>query len=163
MADDPWRDAVVEEIRQLLDEIIYTEKAHFASAERLQKQHLRLGVVATVLAAIAAATIVAEHPLVAGVAALLATLASGVATFTKPESKAQQHLATGRRLAAIRVALRQLLNLELPALERADAIERVRNLSEQKAQVDQAGPGTFQQDYSVGSGKVKSGLFDRDR
>ena len=52
----------------------------------------------------------------AGLLALGAAIASGVLTFMKPERTAEQHLAAGRQLAALRVRARQALNLDLPAL-----------------------------------------------
>jgi hypothetical protein len=57
--DAAWREAAAEELRQLIDDILHTEKTHLAATERLQGLHQWLGIAATVLAAGAAATIVA--------------------------------------------------------------------------------------------------------
>ncbi len=46
----------------------------------------------------------------------LGPIVSGVLTFMKPERTAEQHLAAGRQVAALRVYARQVLNLDLPAL-----------------------------------------------
>ena len=111
-----WREAADEELRQLIDDMLHTEKTHLAAAERLQGLHLWLGIAATVMATGAAATIVAAlSEVAAGLLALGAAIVSGVLTFMKPERIAEQHLAAGRQLAALRVQARQVLNLDLPS------------------------------------------------
>jgi SMODS and SLOG-associating 2TM effector domain family 4/Petal formation-expressed len=166
MIDDAaeWREAAREELRQMIDGMLHTEKTHMAAAERLQRIHQRLGVAATVLATAAAATIVTSaSKLAAGLFALFAAIASGVLTFIKPERAAEQHLAAGRQLAALRVHARQVLNLDLPGLGGGQLRETINDIAAKKAAIDEAAPGTLGKDYDVARKKIARGTFDRDR
>jgi hypothetical protein len=159
-----WRQAASEELRQLIDDMLHTEKTHMAAAERLQRLHLRLGIAATVLATGAAATIVAAlSKVAAGLLALGAAIVSGVLTFMKPERAAEQHLAAGRQLATLRVHARQVLNLDLPEGSVEVIRKEIDNIAAKKAGVDQAAPGTAGRDYAVARDKITKGVFDRDR
>ena len=159
-----WIAAADEELRQLLDEVLYSEKTHFAAAERLQRYHYLLGIISTVLAALASASIVSDASDVAGgLLALAAAVVSAILTFTKPESSAAQHLASGRQLGSLRVEARHAHQLDLPALPRDEMRSVIRQLAITKAGIDESSPGTGSNDYEVASKRVKSGVFDRDR
>ncbi len=159
-----WREAAGEELRQLIDDMLHTEKTHMAAAERLQGLHQWLGIAATVLATGAAATIVAASSKVAAsLLALGAAIISGVLTFMKPERTAEQHLAAGRQLATLRVHARQVLNLDLPALSSEVLREAINDTATKKAAIDDAAPGTRGRDYTVARNRITKGTFDRDR
>jgi conflict system pore-forming effector with SLATT domain len=162
--DAAWREAAREELSQLLDDMLHTEKTHMAAAERLQNLHNLLGVAATMLAAAATATIVATlSKVVTGLLALAAAIASGVLTFTKPERAAERHLAAGRQLAALRVHARQVLHLDLPVQDREALRAAIDEIATRKAALDEAAPGTRGRDYAVARDKITRGVFDRDR
>lgn len=150
-----------DELARLQEDILYTEKAHFAAADRASLAHLSLGIVATVSSAAAAAAIVGDTgPTLPAVLALVGTLASALLTFLKPEQVAQQHLAAGRDLGAIRVQARQVANLDLGRV--GDARPLVRDLAEQKAAVDRAAPGVGNRAFERSRKKISSGDFDHD-
>ncbi len=159
-----WRAAAGEELRQLIDDMLHTEKTHMAAAERLQRLHQWLGIAATMLATGAAATIVAAlSKIAAGLLALGAAIVSGVLTFMKPERAAEQHLAAGRQLATLRVHARQVLNLDLPVLGFEAVREAIDDIATKKAAIDDAAPGTQNRDYTAARNKITKGTFDRDR
>jgi hypothetical protein len=158
-SDDP----MAEELRQLLDEVLYTEKSHLAAAERKQRVHFSLGVAAAVASTAAAATIVASAlPIVSGGLALVGAVASALLTFMKPDSIGSQHLATGRQLAALRVKMRQTLHMDVGRLTAGEIRERIDILSDAKAEVDQSSPPTTRRDYDSASKRIKAGTFNRD-
>jgi len=161
---DPWREAVREELKQLVDDLLHTEKTHMAAGERLGKIHRRLGLVATALATAGGATVLAEKSsLVAGLLALGAALASGVLTFMKPDKAAEQHLGAGRQLGALRVRARHTLNLDIDRLSEQALRDEISALAGEKAAIDATAPGTEAKDYSVARQKIVAGTFDRDR
>lgn len=161
---NPWVDRAREELAQLSDEVLYTEKTHLAAAERLGRVHTTLGVGAAVAAAGAAATLVADwSSLAAGALAVIASVLSALLTFLKPDRAAEQHLAAGRQLAQVRVALRQVTGLDLGRLDEASLRAEISRLSDIKATIDDGAPATRQRDYGRASRKIKSGVFDRDR
>jgi hypothetical protein len=129
-----------------------------------QGLHQWLGIAATVLATGAAATIVAAlSKVAAGLLALGAAIVSGVLTFMKPERIAEQHLAVGRQLAALRVRARQVLNLDLPQLGADKLRKAIDDIATKKAAIDDAAPGTRRRDYNAARDKITKGTFDRDR
>lgn len=95
--------------------------------------------------------------------ALGAAIVSGVLTFMKPERTAEQHLAAGRQLAALRVHARQVLNLDLPQLGTDKLRKAIDEIATKKVAIDDAAPGSQGRDYNVARGKITKGTFDRDR
>ncbi|UOY01636.1 SLATT domain-containing protein [Blastococcus sp. PRF04-17] len=159
-----WRDAAAEELRQLIDDMLHTEKAHLTTAARLQKVHRPLGGLAALLAAAGGATVLADlSALLAGFLALGAALASGVLTFLKPDQLAEQHLGAGRQLGALRVRARQTLHLDVARLSTDELRTAIAGIAEDKAKIDSAAPGTNDKDYAVGRQKILNGTYDRDR
>jgi len=158
-----WSAAAHEELLQLIDELLYTEKTHLAAAERFSRVHLGLGLTATILATAATATSIARWSVVAtALIALSAALVSAVLTFIKPERTAEQHLGAGRQLAALRVRSRQVLTLDLGRISEAEVRRSIRELAREKAAVDSASPGTTEKDFSVARQKIARGDFERD-
>lgn len=137
--DDP-RAAISGELEQLLNDVNWTAKGHFASASILRGTRLALGVVATVAASAAAATIFTNNKAVAGVLALVSAAFSGLLTFLKPEELATQHLSAGRRLTALGVEIRQTLTLDTPAAQITDLRSQVAQFACSKADIDGSAP-----------------------
>jgi hypothetical protein len=152
--------ALQAEGRQMQSDLLYTEKAQFAAAERLQQTHRLVGLTATLLSAAAAASILADHPAVAGVLALSAALASGVLTFLKPDQQAATHLAAGRQLGVLRVELRQLVHLDLNHLPEPEVRAALADIASRKADIDNAAPGTTERHFKIASAKVDRGDFE---
>lgn len=157
------RAAILDELTQMQDDLLYTEKTHFESAEHFRRIHRILGVLTTVLSTAAAATIVADlGEALAGILALLAAIMSAVLTFMSPEKSAEQHLGTGRQLGALRVKLRQAIGLDLPTSPLKDLRRLVSDLAAEKSAIDGASPGTVTEHFNSARSKIKSGLFDKD-
>jgi len=160
---DVWREAAREELRQVIDDLLHTEKTHMAAAERLGKVHRRLGLISTALATLGGATILADQSeLAAGLLTLGAALGSGVLTFMTPDKVAEQHLGAGRQLGALRVRARHILNLDTNRLD-VDALRgAVDAIAEDKAKIDATAPGTEAKDYKVARNRIMAGTFERD-
>jgi hypothetical protein len=162
--EDVWRARLDEELRQLIDDMLHTEKTHMATAERLQRIHSVVGGASAMLSAAAGTTIFADgSSLAAGLLALAAALASGVMTFMRPQSKAEQHLGAGRQLAALRVQARHLLELDVHRLPVDELRNVLAEIAEHKANIDAASPGTLTTDYETARLRIVAGTFDRDR
>lgn len=166
-AEEPpvsFREQVAAELKAIEQDVLWTEKAHFATAAFYARLHLWLGIIATVAAAVAAATIVAKTvPAISGSAAVIAAVASGIVTFLKPQETEQQHLTAGRRLGALRVNVRQALSLDLhPASP--EQLETWRALAaqfaEEKAQIDADAPGTSNRAFRAARRKIEAGHFE---
>lgn len=103
-----------------------------------------------------------SRPAIAALLALLATVASGVVTLVTPQEKAQQHLDAGRDLGALRVQVRQTLDLDLLSGE-LDALAAARraaaDYAERKAAVDRAAPAITDASYRDGKQRIDAGEF----
>jgi hypothetical protein len=111
----------------------------------------------------AAASVVADGaPGLSAVLALLGTLTAVLLTFLKPEELAQQHLAAGRDLGAIRVEARQVMNLDLIEAARIDVRTIIRDIAERKAATDRAAPALGNRVFEQGRNKIAVGHFDHD-
>jgi len=132
--------AVASELQQLQNDVLWTEKGHFASASTLTGMRLVLGILATVGATAAAATVFADAPTIAGVLALVSALFSGLLTFLKPEERASQHLSSARRLNVLGIDIRQTLTLDVPTLEVAKLRSHVSEIARRKAEIDESAP-----------------------
>lgn len=143
--------------------MLFTEKGHFVAAEELKKAHMWLGLIATVCAAAAAATIVANRsPVLSGGLALAAALASAMLTFVKPEETAAQHLSAARALGAIRVLSRQHREVDLhPNATEDHAAWRsyVAEIGAAKKEADAAAPSISDRRFEKARQKIAAGQF----
>lgn len=143
------------ELEELESDLLYSAKTHFVAAERYRRYHVRLGLAATLLAATASATVVANVPVVTGTSALFAALASGALTFIHPDDVASTHLEAGRRLAALRHEVQLLLNVELASLSLEVAIDRLRAVRKAQIEANDAAPGTDKRDHELASRRIE--------
>jgi hypothetical protein len=161
-----YRTAISTELEKIEEDMLYTEKAHFIAAEELKAVHLWVGLIATVTAAAAAASIVAHNsPILSGSLALVAALASALITFVKPDEKAAQHLAAARNLGAIRVLARQHRDVDLhteQAEDRAAWRGYVAEIAEAKIDADSAAPSLSDRRFARARRKIRKGHFTHD-
>jgi hypothetical protein len=87
---------------------------------------------------------------------------SALLTFQKPDKRAATHLAAGRQLGALRVELRQLLQLDLGHLPDQEVRERLGDIATRKAEIDSTSPGTAERHFRRAQEKVGRGDFDDD-
>jgi hypothetical protein len=159
-----YRAQIVRELQTLEEDLLWTEKAHFATATHYGRLHLLLGLTATIAATVAAATVVAQTtPAVPGIAALVAALASGLVTFLEPQETERRHLDAGRRLGALRVRTRQAIALDLDPDQGIplDAWrELAASIARDKATADAENPGTSNRAFAAARRKIDAGNFD---
>ena len=158
--------AVDDELKRLEEDILYTEKGHFAASNEHGRVHLALGLLATITSAVAATTIISKSdPWIPGVLALIAAVASAVLTFVKPDERAAQHLQSGRALGALRVRIRQTRTIDLPADNHVDAATwktTIQDLTTQKADIDNAAPPVSDRIFKKAQQKIQQGDFTHD-
>jgi len=155
-------EALLAEGSQASCDLLYSEKSHFAAAEALQKTHTTVGIAAAAASAAAAATILADLPVMAGVLALVGAVGTALLTFLKPDQRAEQHLAAGRQLGALRVELRQLLRLDIGHVDDQQVRDHLGDITKRKAKIDSAAPGTSERHYLAAKKKIDRGDFDDD-
>lgn len=159
-----FRKTVKRELEDLIEDMLYTEKSHFAHAQNYAGVNLGLGLTSTVAATVAAATVVADRaPTITAVAALIAAITSGLLTFLTPRDVEQRHLDAARRLNALRVKAREVIRLDLSGViaHKPQALrDLVCEIATEKAKVDREAPATSDRAFKRARSKIQAGHFD---
>lgn len=148
------------EVARLGEDLLWTEKTHFAAAERLERRHYVLGGVATVAATASAGSLLQGQEVVTGGLALLAATLSALLTFTTPLESSRGHLSSARALGALRVELR-LTSAAVGRTHLAAAVgwRRVYLIAKRKSELDRDAPGTSRRDFRTARKKICAGHF----
>lgn len=101
------RGEVVAEFQRLEEDLLYTEKAHFAAAEHFRVLHYLLGVTAAVASGATAASAFNDRSKLAAGLSIVAAIAAALVTFLKPEATATRHLDAARQLGDLKFRIRQ--------------------------------------------------------
>jgi hypothetical protein len=163
VSDAALRGAIREELLQLQDDLLHTEKAHFAAAERLRPLGRWLAGGAAVCSVAAAASLFASVTLVTGLLNLIAAVTTSVLATMRFEGLTQEHQAAGRQLGALRVRVRHVVTLDVERLSVEDLRDFVETVSTDKGSVDSTSPPIAQRDYNTARTRIQAGTFDRDR
>ena len=96
------RDALRDEAQRIKEDALFSAKGHFQAAQLWDKCNMWLGVPATVMAAAAGVTAMAEYTTVASIIAVLVAILSGLLTFLNPSGCSARHLKAGNAYNALR-------------------------------------------------------------
>ena len=135
----PITDELIRETRRLEEDVLHSEKAHFAMATIWSRLHYALGVPAAILAAAAGVSALKQSPGIAAAMAIGAAILTTLITFLDPEKARSEHHAAGIKYNVLRGKLRRLYQIDLksassPAEDRAT----LEALAEEKAQIMQS-------------------------
>lgn len=114
--------ALRREAERLEEDTLYSSKGHFNAEDTWVRRHYWLGVPATVLGAVAAATLIKNQPDLATVFTLLASLLTGLMTFLKPNERAALHRAAAGQFLALRNEARFFREIERLESDRLDEL-----------------------------------------
>jgi hypothetical protein len=103
----------IDEARRLEEDVLYSEKAHFAMATVWSRMHYLLGIPSALFAAAAGASALKQWPEVAAGTAVAAALLTTLMTFLDAEKARSDHHATGIRYNWLRGKLRRLHQIDL--------------------------------------------------
>jgi hypothetical protein len=156
------RDEVVAEFMRLEEDLLHTEKAHFAASEHFKALHYLLGGVAAVASAATAASAFDERSALASVLAIVATVAAALVTFVKPEATATRHVAAARQLGDLRFRIRQARLLDAhegSSLTERDLRQLATAFTAEKQTLLADAPTTSSLSFRRGRRKIKKGDF----
>jgi hypothetical protein len=158
---------IIAEAKRIEEDSEHSAKGHFNAADRWAGYHLRIGLPAAILAAVAGATAFANHSEIAGSLALLSTALTTVLTFLKPSEHAENHRAVAGQYLALRNRTRMFRDLELvDDIQIAAARTRLEELAETRDELNQTSPGIPRKDYEKAKADIDSGrsqyLVDRE-
>jgi hypothetical protein len=138
MTDDGQRKEIAEELRRLEEDATYASQSQFEASKFWRLCHWVLGVPAAALAATAGftglASVTGRVP--AAILALIAAVLGGLLTTVEPNKRVRQGQTAGVAYNEVRVGTRQARLVDLPGATLEDARNQLRELTEQKHQVD---------------------------
>ena len=157
------KNEVVAEFERLEEDLLYTEKAHFAAAEHFRALHYLLGVTAAVASGATAASAFNDRSTLAAALSIVATVAAALVTFLKPEATAARHVDAARQLGDLRFRIRQARLLdahEESQLSDSQLRELARTFTVEKQALLADAPTTSPFAFWRGSRKIQSGHFE---
>ena len=141
MSENELIDAMKREALRIEEDATYSSKGHFNAEANWILRNYFLGVPATILAALAGATLVKSCPELASICALLSSLLTGLMTFLKPNERASIHRSAGVQFLALKNEIRIFREVELLQAERLnDLTEKLKNLSSVRNDLNQNSP-----------------------
>lgn len=133
--------ALRREAERLEEDATYSSKGHFNAENTWVRRNYWLGIPATVLAAVAGATLIKSQPELASICTLLASLLTGLMTFLKPNERAAMHRAAAGQFLALRNDTRFFREIELLQMDRLNELtNRLKALSAARNELNQKSP-----------------------
>ena len=133
--------ALGREAGRIEEDATYSSKGHFNAEDMWVRRNYWLGVPATVLGAVAGATLIKSQPEWATVFTLLASLLTGLMTFLKPNERAAMHRAAAGQFLALRNDARFFREIELLQSDRLDELPgRLKALSAMRNELNLKSP-----------------------
>ena len=147
MTDDARRKEIAEELLRLEEDSTYASQSQYEASKFWRLCHWVLGVPAAGLAATAGftglASVTGRVP--AAILALIAAVLGGLLTTVEPNKRVRQGQTAAAAYNEVRVGARQARLIDLPGATLEDARSQLRELTEQKHQVDRVAepPNTY--------------------
>lgn len=133
--------ALRKEAERLEEDTTYSSKGHFNAEDTWVRRNYWLGVPATILGAVAGATLIKSQPEWATAFTLLASLLTGLMTFLKPNERAALHRAAAGQFLALRNEARFFREIELLQSDRLDKLsDRLTALSAARNELNLKSP-----------------------
>jgi len=147
MTDESQRKEIADELRRLEEDATYASQSQFETSKFWRLWHWLLGIPAAVLAAVAGftglASVTGRVP--AAILALIAAVLGGLLTTVEPNKRVRQGQTAAVAYNEVRIGARQARLVDLPGAQLEDARGQLRELTEQKQQVDRVAepPNTY--------------------
>lgn len=149
---------LITEANRIEEDTEHSAKGHFNAADRWASYHLRIGLPAAVLAAIAGGTAFADYPVIAGTLAILSTSLTTVLTFLKPSEHAENHKSAADQYLRLRNRTRIFREIELiDDTDIVDAKNRLFELANSRDELNQTSPGIDRKDYEKAKADIDEG------
>lgn len=133
--------ALRKEAERLEEDTTYSSKGHFNAEDTWVRRNYWLGVPATILGAVAGATLIKSQPEWATAFTLMASLLTGLMTFLKPNERAALHRAAAGQFLALRNEARFFREIELLQSDRLDKLsDRLKALSAARNELNLKSP-----------------------
>jgi hypothetical protein len=138
------KEEVIKEAKRIEESSLYSSKGHFAAAGFWRNLHFYLGLPATVLAAIAAASAFSQFDsgnVIGGWISICVAAFSGLLTFLNPQEKSAAHFAAGNNFDALQSRVRVFWTVDCRGND-SDLVlsNRLKDLVEEKNELNRKSP-----------------------
>ncbi len=162
------KDEVIKEAKRIEEATLYSTRGHFTASRIWSNFHIIIGLLISVLSAIAASlTFTDGHYIVVGILSLLVMILSGVATFLNPNDRANNHKIAGDKHYAINNRARVFWTIDCWEQDVTDQIltQKLRDLSETKIKINSESPQIPRWAYTLAKRGIEAGeaAFEVDK
>jgi hypothetical protein len=137
-------DAIKLQTDQLLDDVLYTEKALFWLATQWRRMHYMLGIPSCISSALAGVFLVKHYdPGIAMVLMILSTVLTALLTFLDPKTTYKACHEIGVKYGALRNEIERFRNITLDGkFDEKNAVSTLADLSSRKFELQKSAPHT---------------------
>jgi hypothetical protein len=158
------KDEIIKEAKRIEESSLYSSKGHFSAAAFWRRLHFLLGLPATVLAAIAAASAFSQfdggHTLGGWISICVAAL-SGLSTFLNPNDKAAFHFAAANNFDALQSKARIFWTVDCRGNDSDQVLtNRLKDLVSEKSELNSKSPQIPKFAYKVAKKGIAAGEAD---
>lgn len=133
------RDEIIKEAKRIEESTLLSSKAHFAASHRWENCHLVIGVIVSVLSAVAAAfTFSSKWPEAVGTLALIVAILSTVTTFLNPNERGAKHRVSANGYDALSNRARIFWTIDCweQGADARNLTDRLKQLSDEKSKLN---------------------------
>jgi hypothetical protein len=138
------KEEIIKEAKRIEESSLYSSKGHFSAAAFWRRLHFYLGLPATVLAAVAAASAFSQFDsghTVGGWISICVAALSGLSTFLNPNEKAVSHLAAANNFDALQSKARIFWTVDCRGNDSDQVLtNRLKDLAEEKSELNRKSP-----------------------
>ena len=158
------KDEIIKEAKRIEESSLYSSKGHFAAAAFWRRLHFYLGLPATVLAAVAAASAFSQFDAgntVGGWISICVAALSGLGTFLNPNEKAASHFAAGNNFDALQSKARIFWTVDCRGNDSDQVLtNRLKDLAEDKSELNRKSPQIPRFAYKAARKGIEAGEAD---
>ncbi len=158
------KEEIIKEAKRIEEACLYSSKGHFNAAAFWRKLHFYLGLPATILAAVAAASAFAQFDsgrTLGGCISILVAALSAVSTFLNPNEKAASHFAAANNFDSLQSKSRIFWTVDCRGSDSDQVLTtRLKDLAEQKSELNRKSPQIPGFAYKLAKKGVAAGEAD---
>ena len=138
MPNNAIQENIIKESERLQEDAIHSGKGHLNAASFWEGVHFGIGIPMTFCAAASGAQAFYDVPEIAITLALFAAVLGAVQTFLDPNAKANSHRTSGNKYLDLSDKVRLFREIELSQMEEKEAVQRIKQLSDNKGELNQS-------------------------
>src|SRR5215218_5354968 len=151
---------IVKELKRIEEDTTLSSKSHFDAADMWNQWHLRLGIPATILSAIAGVSALSQfdyHNILAGIIAILVAVLTGLITFLNPSERAERHLTAGNAYNELKNNSRIGYDIQADTLDVEELAEKMNELNSRRSELNQESPQPARADFEKARKGIEEG------